>query len=128
MKKPNTPSSDRKFFFMVAATIVFQVALDPKNPEATVTNSMPLNAVVTSPEDKLPSALIGRAQQAVQMQFIKKMGDEMPTVKIVDVVITNLMNLGYMTDAEFSAVPEGLKQTEALSKARLSVVSGATLQ
>jgi hypothetical protein len=135
MKSKITPPSDRKFFFMVAATIVFQVQLEDGNPESTVMNSVAINGVVTHTEDKVPAKLLGKAQQVVQLQFAKKMGDDMPKVNVVDVVIMNLMNLGYMSDEEFNATPDGMKQQEAAAapaagKAKLSVVANgaSTLQ
>jgi hypothetical protein len=131
MKKQNTTSSDRKFFFMVAAQIVFSVKLDEANPENVAMNAVSLNGVVTHSEDKVPAKLLGKAQQVVQLQFAKKMGDDMPKINVVDVVILNIMNLGYMTDEEFSATPDGTKQQEvAPAKTKLSVVANgaSTLQ
>jgi hypothetical protein len=120
MKTQSTATS-RKFHFMVAAQILFTL----KEGEQTAINTATVNAVVTHDKDVVPARLLGKAQQAAQMQFIKKLGEEAPNVQVADVVVLNLMNLGYMSDDEFAAAPEGQKQQEvAKAKPGLSVVGG----
>lgn len=72
--------------------------------------SMRLNTIVTDRMKKIPVALIGKAQQGLQMQFFKKLND--PTMQVVDVVILGIQHLGHFTSKEFHAPPEG----QALAK------------
>lgn len=67
--------------------------------------SVRLNSVATSQFNKIPVALIGKAQQGLQLNFFKKMED--PDVQVLDVVIMNIFHLGHMTPAEFHKPPEG---------------------
>ncbi len=66
---------------------------------------MHLNGIVTTDTTNLPAASLGKAQQAVQLHFHKRHPGV--DLKVIDVVITNLTNLGYMTAEEFHAPPEG---------------------
>lgn len=120
MNKDQKASSDRKFFFMVACQVVFHVAATANEPEAM--NTAFINGVVTNDVDQFPSRLVGKAQQVAQMHFFKRLGDEAKNVNVVDVVIMGIMNLGFMTDEEFQAVPEGVRQQERKAPS-LSVVS-----
>ncbi len=70
-----------------------------------------LNAIITSDDGKLPVALIGRAQQALQMQFFKRMND--PEIQVVDVVILGVSPLGEFTHEAFHAVPAGVEVRES---------------
>jgi hypothetical protein len=101
----------RKFHFMVAAEVLFQMPAG-ENTEEVVLSSATLNAMVTNDKDVFPARMLGRAQQAVQMQLFKKLGDDSTKANVVDVTILNVMNLGYMTDAEFQDAPAGTKQVE----------------
>jgi hypothetical protein len=111
------PASKKRFFFLVSATIVFHV----KGVENAQPSSVPLNATITGDKDQLPSAMIGKAQQAVQMQLLKKLGEEFQTIDIVDVVINNIVTLGFMTEDEFLAPP---KVDESAAKKVMSVIKG----
>jgi hypothetical protein len=111
------PASSKKFFFLVSATIVFYVAEDA----AQSTTSVPINATISGPKDQIPSAMIGKAQQAVQMQLMKKLGEQFQHVQIVDVVINNIITLGFMTEDEFLAPP---KVDESAAKKVMSVIKG----
>lgn len=120
--KQTPNAAGRKFHFMVAAELVFTL---PAGEGEVAINTARVNSVVTHDKDTVPTHLLGQAQKAVQMQLFKRLGDEAAKVTVVDVVIINLMNLGYMTDAEFNAVPEG-KKLQEVAKAGLRVVkSGA---
>jgi hypothetical protein len=125
MKKPTstTPPANaagRKFYFMVAAEVVFQL---PAGENEVALHTAKVNGVITHTKDQIPSNLLGQAQKVAQMQLFKKMGDDSVTANVLDVVILNVMQLGYMTEEEFQAVPEGVKQQE-VAKTVLSVVKG----
>jgi hypothetical protein len=112
--------SNKKFFFFVSATIVFQVRIDKNN--VSNPTSMPINTVVTGEKDQFTSAAIGRAQQAVQLALFNRLGDQAENVEVGDVVITNLMNLGYMTDEEFNAEAAPADELPKEVKAALELV------
>ncbi|MFP3556398.1 hypothetical protein SB861_37645 [Paraburkholderia sp. SIMBA_049] len=116
----NQKAGDRKFYFMVAATVLFNM---PEADDQVSVNTATLNAMLTHDKDVFPARMLGKAQQAVQMQLFKKLGEESTKANVLDVTILNVMNLGYMTDAEFQAVPEGTQQTEK-KPGKLKVVGG----
>lgn len=93
-------------YHLVAGNVVFQT---PEGPEQTM-GSLTLNTVLRGPTPNVPARQIGRAQQALQMLFFDKTGD--PTLQVVDVVIISVSPLGFMTEAEFNAPPEGMVQQE----------------
>ena len=95
MSSPST----RTWYHLVTAQIVYQVNGQPE------ISSMYLNGIVTTNTVDLPAASLGKAQQAVQMHFHQR--HEGVDLKVLDVVITNLTNLGHMTPQEFHAAPEG---------------------
>lgn len=100
MDQTQTP----QHYHLVSGNVVFNTA-DEQNM-----GSLALNTVLRSNEGNVPARAIGRAQQALQLQFFEKTGD--PTLKIVDVVIIAVSHLGLMTEAEFNAPPEGMVQQE----------------
>ena len=95
MSSPST----RTWYHLVTAQIVYQVNGQPE------ISSMYLNGIVTTNTVNLPAASLGKAQQAVQMHFHQR--HEGVDLKVLDVVIMNLTNLGHMTQQEFHATPEG---------------------
>lgn len=95
MSSPST----RTWYHLVTAQIVYQVNGQPE------ISSMYLNGIVTTNTVNLPAASLGKAQQAVQMHFHQR--HEGVDLKVLDVVIMNLTNLGHMTPQEFHAAPEG---------------------
>jgi hypothetical protein len=111
------PASKKKFFFLVSATIVFHLKADENQNVTTV----PINATIYGEKDQIPSAMIGKAQQAVQMQLLKRLGEEFQNIEIDDVVINNIITLGYMTEDEFLAPPK--VESDAVKKV-MSIVQG----
>lgn len=86
--------------FMVAGQIVFS---EKDKPEVHVIS---LNAILTGESTQIPIRAIGKAQQAIQIQFYERMQE--PTLVIRDVVILSFMYLGEMTEEEFKKPPEGM--------------------
>jgi hypothetical protein len=97
-------ASAKQMHFLVAGEIVFAAA------EGQPSNSVLMNALVISQDGRFAVAQISKAQQAMQLQFHKRMNN--PTLQILDVIILGLMPLGEFTDAEFNAVPSGMKIEE----------------
>lgn len=99
-------SSEKKHYTMVVGTIVLQ-----ETPESESLNTLNLNAVVNSERLEFTQQSIGKAQQALQIQF-RRQHPQMAQAKVVDVILLNLVYLGHMTAEDFSAVPEGMKIQE----------------
>lgn len=90
---------EKKHYFLVAGIIYFGV-------EGTEqVNSVFVNGIVTGENTNITARRIGLAQQALQMNLQSKVGDL--TVSVRDVAVMNISHLGYMTQEEFQAVPEG---------------------
>lgn len=107
------------YHFMVAAKIIFGPAVDENDTAAAVTGvqGIEMNAVVLNDSEKFPVKMISRAQQAAHIQFLKRIGDEAAqSIQVHDVVILNLIPLGYMAQDEFNVLPES-EQAEPEDKA-----------
>lgn len=94
----------QQHYHLVAGLVMFG------NPETQEIGSLTLNTVLRSDSQNVPVRQIGRAQQALQMVFRQKTGDE--TTQVVDVPILSISYLGYMSEEEFQAPPEGMTQQE----------------
>lgn len=99
----------KKHHFLISAQIMF-------TDDQGNMGSAPVNGVLIQDQLEVPSASLGKAQQIVQFHFIKKMGEDAPKVRIVDVHIMNLVHLGEMTEAVFKAAPEGMSLKEATAQ------------
>lgn len=95
-KSRDAKGSARQHYYLVTGEIIFQPG------ENLPLNAIRLNAVAMTPDQKFPVHQIGRAQQALQMQFMQKIEND-PEVKIDNVVIMGLTYLGQFTPEEFQA-------------------------
>lgn len=76
-------------------------------------SSISLNAILPTEEKFINVPAIGKAQQALQMNFHQRMqGEDAPKVNVVDVVIASISYLGLMTPEKFNETPEGMKLEE----------------
>ena len=105
--------STHRHRFLVAGEIIFNQA------DSDVTHSVRLNAMIAHTDVNLPARLIGKAQQTLQMLLFKRMGESaeaagiaMPQITVHDVVILNISSLGWLSEEEFNAPPEGTVQQE----------------
>lgn len=65
--------------------------------------SIKLNTVLLTEENRITAKDIGKAQQALQMQFFKRRGNGNPEdIKIVDVFISGISYLGLMKSSFFA--------------------------
>lgn len=99
--------SQKHHYYLVAAELVF-LEEESENP-----CGMRINAAIHGDSRLITSRILAKAQQAVQMNFHKRM--ENPALKVVDVVILNITYLGEMTEEAFLAPPEGTKQEQVMS-------------
>ena len=88
--------------FLVVGKVMFTVP-SHQNEMSELT----VNAIIVGEGTDIPVRVIGKAQQAVQMQFHNHAQD--PEVKVLDVVIVNLIHLGLMTKEEFQKPPVGME-------------------
>lgn len=96
----------KQHYFLVAGQVIFHTNEGEHG-------QIMLNALVTNDARNFPARLIGRAQQALQMHFFKRMPD--PTkVTVDDVPIYSISHLGIMTEKDFHAAPEGMKLAEKI--------------
>ncbi len=97
-------SQSAKHHYLIAGELVF------KSPEMETVNGMRANGILLTDETNLGIAAIGKAQQVLQANFFQKMQD--PTLIIIDVIITGLIYIGFMTEEEFKRTPPGMVQQE----------------
>lgn len=94
----------QKHHFLIAGELVFL------QKESEEVNGIRANGILITDDTNIGVSAIGKAQQVLQMNFFKKMGDS--SLTIVDVIVMNLMYLGFMTEEEFKKTPPGLQQQE----------------
>lgn len=95
-------------YYLVCGEVKFAKPATDDQPE-TIGSTL-LNAVVSRDEKTFPVSAIGRAQQALQLNFHGRMED--PSIIVADVVLVNVVYLGHMSQAEFQKQPEGTKLQE----------------
>lgn len=94
----------KQHYFLVVGEIVFS---PPKSEEI---HAIRMNAIITGGNASIPVRALGKAQQALQVQFYERMQE--PTIQVRDVVILGMTYMGYMTKEEFETPPEGTQQVE----------------
>lgn len=91
----------RLHYWLVAGSVVINVE---DNIQA-----VPANAMIITDDQRVGEHQLGKAQQALQVSFFKRLGE---TVQVVDVILHNLVHLGAFTDAEFHSKPIGVEVQE----------------
>lgn len=78
-------------------------------------SSVSLNAILHTEHAYLTAHNLGQAQQALQMNFHKRMeGDPfIAQMKIVDVVLASITHIGFMTPSKFHKAPEGMQLSQS---------------
>lgn len=99
-------AADRQHYFLLCGEIVYQM---PERKEFEMTR---LNTVAISKDGQLTAAHIGRAQQAMQVNFFKRIND--PAAQVLDLVILSIASLGQFTAEEFNATSSTKSNTAAL--------------
>lgn len=88
--------------------IVGEIVFKERNQENV--HSIRVNGVLVNADREIPVRMLGKAQQILQLNFHQRMQDE--NIEVLDVVLTNFIYLGYMTQEEFHKAPEGAKLQE----------------
>jgi hypothetical protein len=83
-----------------------------------------LNAIIADPQKAIPVKLLGAAQQTLQLNFFKMMGDDAKDTNVLNCVIYSFSHLGYMTSDEFHASPDGTKLQEVAVNTEEPATSG----
>lgn len=88
----------QKHYFLVAGNVVYKVDGGAKgsNPMGIIT----LNGIITSDSPVLGIASLNEAQQVLQHHFRVKTEDN--TIEIADVIILNIVPLGFQSENEFN--------------------------
>ena len=99
MKTLNQPTTENKAnFYLVTGNVVYKVPSD--DPEVNPIGSITLNGVITTPSVLLKTSDLREAQAVLQQHFGTKMKGS--NAEIIDVIILNLMYMGYQTPTEFN--------------------------
>lgn len=101
-------SQEKKHHHLVTAQIVFK-ADNEDNIGSAMTNALFISDMVDYKKKD-----IGNIQVAAQMAFHQKLDGAV--VQIIDVVIINIVYLGYFTEEEFQAAPEGTTEVQVPSQ------------
>lgn len=103
-KKGNKPTP--RYHHMIAGKIIFELKREnQKEGEPADIHAVELNAVVTTSDGKVTAAVLGKAQQSLQIHHMTRAGDQAQFIQVVDVIILNICNLGLMTNEEFNYLP-----------------------
>lgn len=88
----------QKHYFLIAGNVVYKVDGGAKgsNPMGIIT----LNGIITSDSPVLGIASLNEAQQVLQHHFRVKTEDN--TIEIADVIILNIVPLGFQSENEFN--------------------------
>jgi hypothetical protein len=106
MTKETVPASHH--YFLIAGVVMFTSAEDG-NPENATLGSAPANAIVRHDDTSFPVRKLAKAQLNIHTSFMQKIPAEaLPSITVHDIVITNITNIGFMTEEEFQLeeVPE----------------------
>ena len=106
MPKTPTDSTTQKHYFLIAGNVVYKV--DSGNQDQNPMGIITLNGVITSDTQVLGVADLNQAQQVLQHHFRVKTEDN--TLEVADVIILNIVYLGFQSENEFNnlnmAVPQ----------------------
>lgn len=91
---------------LVAGEVLFT---DLEGVEGANTHTIRLNTVVTNDEPFWGVKHLASAQEALQVKTFEKIGTK---IKVIDVFIMSVSNLGLMTREQFEAIPDGYKLQE----------------
>lgn len=107
-------SKAKQHYFLAAGHVFFHPVVAGQEAGEVEVGSTHLNAILTTSTEYLTSNDLGRAQQALQLQMHSRtQGSE---IKVVDVVFSSIISLGYMTPDEFLNTPAAAESAEPTSQ------------
>lgn len=93
----------KRFHFLISGSISF---IDTTSEEsAKRVNHLSLNGVLIQDKQGIPVKSLAKAQQVLQLNFFKQVGDEGANLQIVAVILNNLVFLGEFTEEEWNQQP-----------------------
>ena len=98
MSKTPTNSMPQKHYFLVAGNVVYKI--DSGNQDQNPMGIITLNGVITTHTQVLGVADLNQAQQVLQHHFRVKTEDN--TLEVADVIILNIVYLGFQSENEFN--------------------------
>ena len=100
-------------YILTQASVMFAVFGEDKTKPVNG-GTMPVNTVLRSEEKYVNALLLGQIRSQTQVAFRKELAknnpDELLNTEIIDVIINNIMVLGYMTEEEWL---KGINQKSA---------------
>lgn len=98
MTKTASDTMTPKHYFLIAGNVVYKIdgGSSDQNPMGILT----LNGLITSNVQTLGVADLNEAQKVLQHHFRIKTED--PSLEIVDVIILNVVYLGFQSENEFN--------------------------
>lgn len=104
-------TSSHKHHYIISAYVVFH----PNGNEEQMGNVM-VNAMVRLDNMQFSERALAKAQTAAQMNFHQTVPAEKPDVPhvVIGVTLMAISYLGFMSNEEFYAVPEGVKKSQVL--------------
>jgi actin-like ATPase involved in cell morphogenesis len=98
MTQTASESTTQKHYFLIAGNVVYKVDGGTKdtNPMGIIT----LNGLITSDTQTLGVTHLNEAQQVLQHHFRVKTEDN--SIEIADVIILNVVYLGFQSENEFN--------------------------
>ena len=85
--------------FLISGTVSF---VDHSTEEtATRVNHLNLNGILIQDQESLPVASLSKAQQILQLEFFKQVGEEGAPLQVVAVLLNNFVRLGEFTQEEW---------------------------
>ncbi len=91
--------SEKHHYYLISGTIMFTFG---EITEETIPQSTLSNAIVRFDNNYFPAHKLGKAQQNLVKTFIDKV-PEPEHIKIHDIIIQTICNIGCMTEEEFQA-------------------------
>lgn len=96
----------QKHRYIVCGEILFSFEQDGETQISTVK----ANAVITTKFRNVTVKDLGQAQQILQLNVHRRMDGQV--INVVDVVILSMSYLGFQTEKDFQAIPEGMELRE----------------
>lgn len=108
-EQPPQPVADLSTTEVIHYTLVCGELLFEQDKDKQLRTTK-LNTMIRSSHQHVTAHQLGRAQQALQLALFQKLND--PKLKIHNVIIVTLSDMGWMTEEQFQAKPEGVKLQE----------------
>ena len=93
----NKLNQNKKHYFLINGTVYFTMGEEQEE------FAVPLNGTFFSDSPVLSARHLGKAQQTLQINLAHQLGDDWAKVAVKNVILLNIVPLGYQTAEEFTA-------------------------